>query len=212
MLIKSKKKSPRVRFQLKIDKRLGKALVILFIFLLLGAFLFYFKHLFVVALVGRQPITRYALDRELEKQAGRQILDNLISKTLILQEAGRQKITIGQEETEAKMREIEEQLGDQGTSLDNLLQIQGQTREELEEQIKIELMIEKILGREISVSEKDLENYFEENKQFLPEDATFEEMKGDLEEQLKQKTLQEKFQPWLEELKQKTKIYNFFKP
>lgn len=164
-----------------------------------------------MALVNNRPISRLSLVRELEKQAGQQTLDTLITKSLILQEADKQNIKIGQERIEGKIKEIEEQVKSQGADLDVLLQNQGQTRKGLEGEIKIQLIIEEILGKDIEITEEELQNYFEENKEFLGEDASFEEMKEDLKEQLRQQKANNKISTWLEELKQNAKINYFLK-
>ena len=57
------------------------------VIILIAAILFYFKGLFVVALVNGVPITRIAVINELEKQGGKQTLSSLVNQTLILQEA-----------------------------------------------------------------------------------------------------------------------------
>lgn len=164
-----------------------------------------------MALVNNRPISRLALIGELEKQAGQQTLDTLITKSLILQEADKQNIRIGQERIEEKIKEIEEQVKSQGADLDVLLQNQGQTRRGLGEEIKIQLIIEEILGKDIEITEEELQNYFEENKEYLGEDANFEEMKEALKEQLRQEKTNEKITSWLEELKKNARINYFLK-
>lgn len=192
-------------------ERTKKKLIIVLVVFCLALFLFNYKHLFVVVLVNNRPITRLALVRELEKQAGQQALDTLIIKSLILQEADKQNIRIGQERIEEKIRQIEEQVKSQGADLDVLLQNQGQTRKGLREEIKIQLIIEEILGKDIEITEEELKNYFEENKEFLGEDASFEEMKESLKEQLRQQKTNNKISTWLEELKKNAKINYFLK-
>jgi len=193
------------------NEKTKKVLIILLAFLIFAFLLFNFRHLFIAAVVNNKPITRFALDRELEKQGGQQVLESLITKSLILQEAKKQGVKINDEEINEKIGEIETQLESQGTDLDTLLQTQGQTRQSLEEQIKIELIIGEILNEKVSVTDEEIKDYFEENKELFGEEATFEEVKDQLEEELRQQKLNEKFQSWLEELKQKARIYYFLK-
>lgn len=202
-------KPKKITLPFKLTEPIKKNLIIVLAVFCLTLFLFNYKHLFVVALVNNRPITRLALVRELEKQTGQQVLDTLITKSLILQEADKQNIRIGPERIEEKMKEIEEQVKSQGADLDTLLQEQGQTRKSLGEEIRIQLIVEEILGKDIEVTEAELQNYFEENKEFLGEDASFEEMKEDLREELKQQKTNERITSWLEELRQNAKI-NYF--
>ncbi|OGV89350.1 hypothetical protein A2Z41_00705 [Microgenomates group bacterium RBG_19FT_COMBO_39_10] len=195
--------------KIKFDERMKKILIVVLSLLIVFGFLFNFKHLFLVALVNNRPITRLALDRELEKQSGQQTLDSLISQSLILQEAKRLGIKIGQTDIDEEIKKIETQVASQGSDLDELLQAQGLSRKSVGEQIKVQLIVEEVLGKDITVSEEEISNYFEENKELIGEDVTFEEIKADIEEQIKQEKLSEKFESWLEELKQKAKIHYF---
>lgn len=188
-----------------------KVLIIFLVFLIVTFLLFNFKHLFIAAIVNNKPITRYTLDRELEKQGGQQVLENLITQSLILQEAKKQGVEISADRIKDKISEIEEQVKSQGSDLDTVLETQGQTRQDLEEQIKIQLIIEEILGKEISITNGEIKDYFEENKDYFEEGVTFEEVKDQLEGELRQQKLNEKFQTWIEKLKQKARIYYFLK-
>ena len=208
--LKKEKKSLTAKFKLfKFDDQLKRKLIILLTFLVLALFLYNYKHLFVVALVNNRPITRLALVQKAEKQAGQQILDTLVTKSLILQEGKKQEVEISKEEIEVKIGEIEEQVKTQGTDLDSLLETQGLTREELGEEIEIQLIIEKILGKDIQVSDEEVESYFEENKEFLGEEAVLEEIKEDLREQIGQEQIGQRITAWIEELKQEANISYF---
>jgi len=193
------------------NEKIKKIFIVLLICLIFLFLIFNFKHLFIAALVNNKPITRYALDRELEKQGGKQLLENLIAESLILQEAERQGLKISDERLKEEIGEIEGQVKLQGSDLDTLLEVQGQTRQALEKQIKIQLIVEEILGKEVSITDEEIRNYFEENKDYFGEDATLEGVKEQAREDLRQTKLGEGFQSWLEELKQKAKIHYFLK-
>lgn len=201
----------RFKLKFKFNKRISKRLIVILIMVSVGALLFNLKSLFLAAMVNGRPITRCALDRRLEKQAGKAMLENQITEILILQVAKREKIKVNQEEIEEKIAEIKAQFEAQGADLDNLLEAQGQTRKDLENQIKIQLIIEKILGKDIEVADEEVAEYFETNKEFFSEGATLEGMRVDLQQELYQRKLGEKLQPWLIELKDKAKVFYFLK-
>ncbi len=204
-------KKIKVKLPIKLNERNKKVLIVLLVLLILAFLLFNFKHLFIAAVVNNRPITRFALDRELEKQGGQQVLDSLITKSLILQEAKKQGVNISDERIKAKLSEIEAQIVSQGSDLDTVLQTQGLTRQSFEEQIRIELIIEEILGKDITISEEEIQNYYEENKELFGEEVTYEEVKNQLKEDLRQQELGSKFQSWVMELEQKAKIYYLLK-
>lgn len=205
------KQKPSPKLTIEFNEKTKKIIIVFLAFLALAFLIFNFKHLFIAAMVNNQPITRYALDRELEKQGGQQVLENLITQALILQEAKKQGIEISEEEIKGKMAETEEQVEAQGSDLDTLLESQGLTREYLEEQIRIQLIIEETVGKDISITDEEIEDYFEGNKDYFGEDVLFEEVKDQLEEELRQTKLTEEYQLWLEELKQQASIHYFLK-
>lgn len=179
--------------------------IILFVALLV----FLLKSWFIVAVVNRTPITRLSLDQELEKQGGKQVLDNRVTEILIFQEAQKQKVQVSDADIDARIKEIENQLSSQGQNLDSLLAAQGQTRESLRGQVKIPMLVEKLLGKDIQISDADISAYFESNKAFYPKGTTLESKKESIKNELYQQKLQEKFQTWIADLKQQAKIYYF---
>jgi len=65
---------------------------LLVVVLVVAAFLL--KGLFIAALVNGQPISRFTVISELEKQSGKQALTSLVNQTLIFQEAKKKNITV----------------------------------------------------------------------------------------------------------------------
>jgi foldase protein PrsA len=189
-----------------LKNKLVGAILILFI---LAALAYNFKQLFVVALVNQRPITRFAFDRQLEKQGGKNFLENEIDRQLILQEAAKQKVGLQNAEVDDKIREIQKQVESRGGKLEDLLSLQGQTVESLKDQLKIQLLIEKILGKDISVAEEEIKTYYDENKASLAQDKSFDELKGSISQQLRQQKLSEKVAPWLKDLRAKANIQYF---
>ncbi len=191
-----------------ISKR--KFLIILGLILLLGAgALYYFRSLFIVALINGQPITRLHLIQELEKQGGKQILDGIVTKTLVLQKAKKQNISISEQEINGEIQKIEENLKAQNQKLEDILAYQNTTREELVEQIRMQMILEKLVETNIEVSDEEVEEYLETNKDIFPEEMEPEEMKQTAREQLGQQKLNQEIQSLLELLRQEAQI-NYF--
>jgi foldase protein PrsA len=188
-----------------------KTLVVTLGVLVVLAFLYLSKSLFVVALVNGRPITRWTLDRELEKAAGSQILNTKIAEMLVLQEGRRQKITISDEEINQEVKKLEDQLKTQGQDLDSILALQKQSKKEFLRQIKIQLLVEKILGKEIETTEEEISDYFNENQTLFAEGATLASEKENIRQTLFENKLTEKIQPWLQDLQDKAKVLYFVK-
>lgn len=171
-------------------------------------FLFVFKSLFVAAVVNNTIITRFSLDRELEKQAGKQLLESKITQALVMQEGAKQNIKITADEINTRVSEIEKQIPE-GQKLDDLLTAYGLSRKEFEKQLSYEIMVTKILEKNIDITEDEIKTYFETNKSTFAKGATLDSVKTDIENQLKQTKLSEKYQTLVQELKSKAKIFYF---
>ena len=170
---------------------------------------FYFKGLFVVALVNGQPITRLSLIAELEKQGGKQTLSALVNQALILQEAKKKNIEVSQGEIDRSAKQIEESLKSQGQDLNTALAMQGLTRQDFLMQLKLRSLVEKLLADQIKVTDKEVNDYIEKNKETLPTDLKEDEIKKGVREQLKQQKMASASQSWLANLTKSAKI-NYF--
>jgi len=180
-----------------------------FITVIVFGLLFYFKGLFIVALVNGQPISRIAVIRQLEKRDGKQALTSLITQTLISQEAQKRNIDVSVAEINDLTKKIQDDLKKQGQSLDQALSAQGMTRKDLEDQVRIRKLVEKMLAKDAKVTDKEVNDYIEKNKATIPQDMKPDEIKKTAREQLKQQKLALKAQSFIEDLQSKAKI-NYF--
>jgi foldase protein PrsA len=212
MKISKKTKTEKTvnKISLPLIKNFPKAnkrnLAILLAIIILAGTLYYFKNQFIVAMVNGKPIFRLTLIRELEKQAGKSILDSLITKTLILDEAKKQNVSISDGEINEEIKKIEENISKQGQELAALLDAQGMTRNDLLEQIKLQKIVEKIAGKDISISEQEVNDYIKTNKDLISKDTDIEKIKETIKGQLEQEKLNEKIQTLVESLRQNAKI------
>ena len=201
-LIKKVAKNIKLKLSPLFKNKKTKSLTITsFILLIILIFIYFFRGIFVVALVNNKPITRYSLIKQLEKESGKATLDNLIVKELILQEAASRGVFLRNTDIENDINKITELRESQGTSLEVALDMQGQTIEDLKDNIRIQKTAEKLLKDEIAVSDEEIIKFFEDNKEYY-EDMEFENLKEDIREQLSQEKLQQNFSELLENLKE----------
>lgn len=203
---KFKNLKDKIQDRVKISQ---KTAILSLVILLLLLTLYTFKGQFVVALVNGRPIFRTTLISELEKQAGQKVLDSLITRSLVLQEAGKQKVTVSNEEVNKEIKSLEDNFTKQGQSLDQLLAAQGMVRKDLEEQIRLQKIVEKILIKEVTVSDQEIKDYFDKNKDSLYKTSKFEDVREEIKKQLEQEKLSEKVQTWISSLRESAKI-NYF--
>lgn len=148
---------------------------------------------------------------ELEKQDGKRVLESLISKTLVLQEARNKNINITSDEMTSEIKNIEESLKARGQTLDQILKLQGITIDSVKDQIKLNLIMKKLLGDRVSVTDKEISEYIEKNKNLIPEGSSPDEAKKQVKTQLEQQKFQEKGQEFMKDLQSKAKINYFIK-
>lgn len=110
--------------------------------------LYYFKANLVVAIVNGKPIWRVSYSQEINRLAGKQALESLLIKTIILQEAKKQKAAVTDSEINEEIKQAEEYSQQQGMTLDQLLELQGMKKEDLINTIRINKLVEKMAGTE----------------------------------------------------------------
>lgn len=172
---------------------------------------FALKGLFIAATVNGQVISRLSVIKELESQGGKRILENIVTQALIQQEAKKKNITISQADIDKEIASTESQLATQGQNLEQWLSFQGMTKETFREQVRLQKIVEELLGKDIAVTDAEIADFTEKNQEVLAERAGSDSAKVTtmVKEQLKRQKLNEKVQPWLQELQKNAKI-NYF--
>ncbi|MDO8504122.1 MAG: SurA N-terminal domain-containing protein [bacterium] len=191
------------------NKLSRRQVVVALIIIAAVGFTYYFRGLFVSATVNGQPISRLSIIKELEKRQGKAALDSLITETLILQETAKQKVAVPQADIDAELASFEGKLKESGQDLNAFLASSGWTKEDLVKQIKIQKLVEKVLGDKIAVTEDEINKYINDNKDLFAEGIKDEEKKTQAKEALRQQKLGEEFQKWLADLQAKAKIDYF---
>jgi len=199
-------KNPRLLANLFTKKALYIILAVI-LFLLIAYFL---KNQLVVATVNGEPIYRLQLISQLEKQEGKRILDEEITKKLLAQEAVKQKITVSESEIESQLKNIEENVAKSGQDFDSLLKLQGLTRDKLKENIRLQMLAEKMASSNIQISDKEIIDYMEQNKESLPQSTSEAELKQEAKNQLEQQKINSSIQTLLQDIRKKAKIDYLF--
>ena len=177
--------------------------------IIIGALLYYFRGLAVAAVVDGKLISRFSIVRDLEKQAGKPTLDAMVTKILISNEADRQHIVIAKSDVDAEIKKIETGLSSQGQKLDDVLSQQAMTRQDLLDRIDTQKKVEKMLDKDTQVTDKEITDYLDKNKDLFPKDTTADQIKEQALQQLKRQKLSDRYATWLDELHKKAQILYF---
>lgn len=175
--------------------------------LAISALLLANKSILVSAVVDGRPIWSWELNRVLVDRYGKQTLEGMISEKLIEGEAGKTGAVLNDAEVKAREEEIVKGLGS-GMSLDEILKIQGLSKDEFDRQISLQLTVQKILGKDLVISEADIDNYIATNRATLvaTEEAS---LRMEAKQMILDTHVSSKLQPWFNELKAKAKILRF---
>jgi len=192
-----KKKSSKPKFNFP-----KKYLIFLLIILIVLGLIFFGSKLFLAASVNGKIISRFTVIKELEKQGGKSILETLILKDLIYQEAKKRKIAVSEKELKDELAKVEKNVASQGSTIDDLLKQQKMTKKDLEEQITLQLLLNKMIDGKITVTDKEVQEYLSYATNLTENEA---------KEMIKQQKQQEKVKTFLSDLKAKAKINYFIK-
>lgn len=171
--------------------------------------LYVFRSSLFVAMVNGVPVTRIEFTRQLEQAIGKDTLENLITERLIKQEIKKQGMVVSDAEIAEEIKEIELVIEGQGNTLDDALALQGQTREDFEENVRRQKAVEKILESKVAVTDQEIKDYFESNSELFGEDADFDEFKDDIRQQMVNEILNTEYGNWITKLKEESNIIYF---
>lgn len=170
---------------------------------------YFTKPLYLSAIVNGKPIFRPTVISSLEKQYGKDVLDSLIEQDLIEQEAKNKNIVITSNDVNTEISNIETQLKSQNMTLDQALTQKGMTKQDLYDQIKVQKTVEKLLGDQITVTDQEIKDYFDQNKNYFATNAKLEDVKSQIQSELVNEKLSSAYTTWIADIKAKAKI-NYF--
>ena len=204
-ITKEKSRAP-MHLTLQINKKIVFPIVGAVVVL---AALFYFKGLFIAALVNGSPISRIQVIEELEKQSGKQALESLITQKLIQGELDKKNITVANDAINEEIKKIEARVSQQGGTLQVALAQQGLTEKKFRERVVLQKRLEKLLADKTAVSDEEVSKYIKDNKIAPSQNAKPEDTKNQIKDQLKQQKFSQQAQELVTNLK-KTATIRYF--
>lgn len=199
------KTSTSLRTNSPVSKLKLKNLIFPLVIIVIAVAIWVFKNQFIVATVNGQPVTRLAIVSELEKKYGKNTLEALVTEQLIIQEAQKRKINVSEADIKKEITSIEKTITGQGQNLEMVLAQQGMTRDDLTKQVKLQLILKKMVGK-IEVTTKEIDKYITDNKESIPAEVDPATVKGQIKSQLEQQKLGEKISAFISNLQKKAKI------
>lgn len=185
----------------------SKRIYLIILVIALGLLFLTNKGLLLAAVVDGKPIFRWELNRAMTSRFGKQTLENIISERLIATEAQKANVRVTQEEVNAKEEDVTKNLGE-NVKLEDLLKFQGMTKADFDSQIRLQMTVEKVLGKDISLTDADVDNFIATNSSVLVATDPAK-LREEARQAIMSQKIGEKLQPWFADLKEKAKILRF---
>ena len=169
------------------------------------------------AVVNGEVISKGDLNRRLIQSYGDDTVQKLVDETLVFQEAAKEKVQVTPDEVNAELAQVEASIAP--TKLDDALAARKMDRADLDRQIRLKILIDKMLGSGINPSDKDIQTYFDANKDALAQsvgkssaDLKLDDVRSDIISTLKEQEISNRYQTWIQDLQSKAKIQTYVNP
>ncbi|KKT41185.1 MAG: Foldase protein PrsA [Candidatus Giovannonibacteria bacterium GW2011_GWA2_44_13b] len=186
-----------------------KTAVVAVAVLLLGGLGYYYKNLLVVATVNGSPISRWSVLSQLEASSGKSVLDSIITKKLIENEAASKNVSVTAEDVDTEIKSIEERLKSQNTTLETALKSENMTMEKLKEQVTINKALQKLVADKLAVSDEDVDAYLKQMGGEIPTTVSEAEFKAQIKTQLQNQKFSTEAQTLIDSLRAQANIRYF---
>jgi len=195
-------------FVKNLNKKILKRVIFGLLTLLVIGFLGYrFRDKFLAGVVNGQPIFNFELTGRLYSQYGKTALEDLIVDKLVFQEAKKKGMTVSRQELDEGIATIKKQLGEKA-DLDSLLSLQGISKADFEHQLETQILVKKILEKEISITDEEIAAYIKENRKLMSASAEAD-LKAEAKAALLDKKISEQVNSWVSNLIKDAKILRF---
>lgn len=127
-----------------------------------------------VAVVNGEKVSQAELYNEMFLKSGEESLHGIITQKLINQEAKAANISVSDADVNERLDRMIEKDFQSEENFNQLLQMYNLTRTDIKEQLKTQLLVEKILWAELNLGDEDLKQYYDEHQELFGEPVTVE--------------------------------------
>jgi parvulin-like peptidyl-prolyl isomerase len=158
-----------------------------------------------VATVNGKAISRGQYDKAVADDNGSQVLDSLISKTLVEQDAARRHVTVTPDEIDAKLKEAKSQFSTDA-EYRQALDAQHINELQLRDGIRFTLLLQKLAQSNIQVSDAEVQQEYDQNKDTQYKGQTLDQVKDSITQQLTSQKQQDAASAYLAKLRSSAHI------
>lgn len=132
----------------------------------------FFQGWVVAATVNGGAVSRFKVIKALEANDGEAALNAMIEEKLIEQAIRKAKVSVSQADVDAEIDALKEQFASIGQDFDSIVEQQGLTQDEANEQVKKQLQLEALLSENAAVTEEEIDEFIATNEIEIPADET----------------------------------------
>ncbi|GEB32439.1 MULTISPECIES: SurA N-terminal domain-containing protein [Brevibacillus] len=160
----------------------------------------------VLVKAGDTSITQYQLYDEMKSTYGKQMIHEMVAQSLISQEAKAQKIQVTKEEMDKEIASMKQQVGSE-EAFQSYLQGMGLDEKKLREKMSVLMTRDKLLDKAFPVTDEQVKQYYDENKQQMGSPAPeFEKVRDQIKSVLADKNRSENYNNWLNDIQKNHKV------
>jgi parvulin-like peptidyl-prolyl isomerase len=148
-----------------------------------------------------------SLNTVLEEDYSDAFIDELITTTLVENELDKNDITITKDEIDKKLKDVEENLGE--TTLEEILEAQNMTMEDVIDQISLQLRVEKFLADSVEVTPEEITEFIDQYSNQFGEETSAEEREAQAIDYLVDQKMQTEINTWIGELRETATISTY---
>ncbi|MDH6348900.1 MULTISPECIES: peptidylprolyl isomerase [unclassified Brevibacillus] len=157
-----------------------------------------------VAKIGNVSISQHELYEQMKKESGASVMSDLVAIELCRQEGAAQGITVSEQEVDAKVNPIKDKLKTPEKFQQYLKEKNFTNEKELRERIKMILLRDKLLEKAYPVTDEQIKEYYEKNKEKLGK--SLEEARPEIAEKLQDRNKRKNVDEWITQLKKKYNV------
>ncbi|MFC8686508.1 SurA N-terminal domain-containing protein [Brevibacillus porteri] len=156
-----------------------------------------------VAKIGNVTITQEQMYDKLKKDAGKRVMADIITLELYKQEGAAQGVTVTDQELDARVNPVKEKMGSP-ERFQQYLDDKQMTEQELREGVRAVMLRDKLFEKENPITEEQIKEYYEKNQDKF--EGTFEEVRPQVIEKVKDRHKRKNIDKWIDELYKKHNV------
>ncbi len=184
-----------------------KYYVLLLLAFILVLFAWKNKPLFIAAIVNGKPISTFRVNQRLQQVDAGQTVDSLITEILFRDEIKKRNIVISEQELNSRIDQIRKTVP-QNSSLEKELELRNTNLEEVKGQLRLQLGAEKLAGKDISLTDTDIDSFIKQNEKLMTATTTAEK-RNQADQYLRSQKITENLTKLITDLRSKAKITRF---